>query len=158
MTTERKISFPTTAETLAAEVLWTLKVATCHYSHHSCEEIGHTFRKMFPGSHIAGKFSGSSNKCSYLVKFGLAPYFKELLLKCVKESGDIVVKFDESLNTVTKRKQMDVHVGSWTDGQVISRYLTSQFMGHTTADDVVDHFWSALESLRLNQSQTAYVG
>jgi len=55
-----------------------------------------------------------------------APYFKELLLNRVKASGEVVVMFDESLNTVTKRKQMDVHVRSWIDGQVISRYLTSQ--------------------------------
>jgi len=54
--------------------------------------------------------------------------------------------FDESLNTVTKRKQMDIHIRSWTDGQVMSTYLTSQFMGHTTADDTVDHFRSALKS------------
>jgi len=69
----------------------------------------------------------------------------------VKESGNTVVMFDESLNTVTKRKQMDVHIRSWIDGQVISRYLTSQFMGHATADDVVAHFRSALEGLLLNQ-------
>ena len=106
---------------------------------------------MFPDSRIAAKFSCGSKKCSYLVKFGLAPYFKELLLKRVKESGDIVVMFDESLNTVTKRKQMDVHVRSWIDGQVMSRYLTSQFMGHATADEVVEHFRSALKGLRLNQ-------
>ena len=46
---------------------------------------------------------------------------------------------------------MDVHIRSWIDGQVMSRYLTSQFMGHATADDVVDHFRSALEGLHLNQ-------
>jgi len=103
VTTERKISFATTAETLAAEVLWALKVTTSHYSHHSCDEIGVTFRTMFPDSRIAAKFSCGSNKCSYLVRFGLAPYFKGLLLKRVKESGDIVVMLDESLNTVTKR-------------------------------------------------------
>ena len=34
------------------------------------------------------------------------------------ESGNTVVMFDESLNTVTKRKQMDVHIRSWIDGQV----------------------------------------
>ena len=150
MTTEWKTSFATTAEMLAAEVLWALKVTTSHYSHHSCEEIGDTFRTMFPDSRIAAKFSYGSNKCSYLVTFGLAPYFKGLLLKRVKESGNIVVMFDESLNTVTKRKQMDVHIRSWFDGQVMSRYLTSQFMGHATADDVVAHFRSALEGLHLN--------
>ena len=55
VTTERKTSFATTAETLAAEVLWALKVTTSHYSHHSCEETGDTFRTMFPDSRIAAK-------------------------------------------------------------------------------------------------------
>ena len=113
--------------------------------------VGVLFRAVFPDSDIAIKFSCGSNKCSYLVRFGLAPYLKELLLKCVKESGYIVAMFDESWNTVTKRKQLDVHVRSWIDGQVTTRYLTSQFMGHATADNVVDHFRTGLEGLRLKQ-------
>ena len=64
-------------------------------------------RLEFPDSCIAAEFSCGSNKCSYLVRFGLAPYFKELLLKRVKESEDTVAMSDESLNTVTKCKQMD---------------------------------------------------
>jgi len=106
---------------------------------------------MFSDSRIAEKFSCGSNKCNYLVRFGTGPYFKELLLNRVKASGDVVVMFDESLNTIMKHKQMDVHVRSWIDGHMISRYLTSQFMGHTTADDIVNQFRSALEGLHLNQ-------
>ena len=49
--------------------------------------------------------------------------------------------FDESLNTVTKRKQMDIHIRSWTDGQVMSTYLTSQFMGHTST--TLGQHWKA---------------
>jgi TnpA family transposase len=36
--------------------------------------------------------------------------------------------FDESLNTISNRKQMDVYIRFSDGGQVNSRYLTSQFM------------------------------
>lgn len=45
--------------------------------------------------------------------------------------------FDESLNETTKNKQLDVHVRFWNEGQVQSRYLGSQFMGHSTAQDLL---------------------
>ena len=47
--------------------------------------------------------------------------------------------FDESLNETTKNKQLDVHVRFWDEGRVQSRYLGSQFMGHSTAQDLLSH-------------------
>ena len=54
-----------------------------------------------------------------------------------KMSGPFVIMFDESFNCATKKKQLDLHVRYWDDGQVHSRYLGSQFMGHATANDLM---------------------
>ncbi len=47
---------------------------------------------------------------------------------------------DESLNKMTKSKQLDLHIRYWVDDHVQSRYLGSQFMGHATAVDLLKHF------------------
>ena len=60
---------------------------------------------------------------SYLLKFGLAPYFKQVLLEDVKCSPLYVILFDESLNKSTQEKQLHVHVWYWEAGEVHSRYL-----------------------------------
>ena len=66
----------------------------------------------------------------YIAKFGLAVHIKEELVSKVNKSP-FVLMFDESLNETTKNKQLDVRF--WDEGQVQSRYLGSQFIGHSTA-------------------------
>ena len=83
---------------------------------------------MFPDSQIAKKFSLGKTKCAYLISFGLAPYFKNLLLERVKNSQDYVLLFDESLNKTTQQKQLDVYVRYWNDGLVKTRFLTAEFI------------------------------
>lgn len=51
-----------------------------------------------------------------------------------------MVMFDESLNKTTKTKQLDIHLCYWSGDHVASRYLGSQFMGHTKAEDLLKHF------------------
>ena len=98
---------------------------------------------MFPDSAIAQKFTCSRDKTGYLAKFGIYPYIRKELLK---EIGDdcFVLMFDESLNKAAKTKQLDLYIRYWTkDGRgphVRSRYLGSQFMGHSTAEDLMNHF------------------
>ena len=49
-----------------------------------------------------------------------------------------------SSNETTKNKQLDVHVRFWVLDEngvhVQSRYLGWQFMGHSTAQDLLTHF------------------
>ena len=82
-------------------------------SYHSCCDINVLFTRMFPDSEIARQFTCSENKCSYLCRFGLAPYFRDLFLDDIKVSDEFVILFDESLNFATQRKQMDLHVRLW---------------------------------------------
>ena len=108
------------------------------------------FRKMFPDSDIAQKFSCGEKKCSYLCRFGLAPHFHKLLLQRVKDADEFVLMYDESFNRSTQNKQMDVHMRLWdTNGTVSSRYLCSKFMGHATAEQMLDKFNECVGNLNL---------
>ena len=80
---------------------------------------------------------------AYLAKYRIASFIKSELSRSVQDK-QYVLMFDESMNKTTRRKQMDIHVRYWTkddtDSHVISRYYGSQFMGHSRAEDMLDHF------------------
>lgn len=67
------------------------------------------------------------------------------LLK-LKVKGPFVVMFDESLNHKLQEKQMDLLLRYWDEERhrVVTRYYTSEFMGHATADDMVKHFTTCI--------------
>jgi len=73
-------SFVSRDDVLTAEILWAIKTVMSHYS---CSSSAHTdmlFKRMFPDSQIACRFACGETKCSYLIRFGLAPFFdKEVL-------------------------------------------------------------------------------
>ena len=140
-------------ETLKAEILWALKTIMSHYSYKSCEGTSKLFQVMFPDSRIASQFACGEKKCAYLICFGLAPHFKQLLKDVVKNEEAYVLMFDESLNSVCQSKQMDIHIRSWNEDkhEVESRYYTSVFMGHGTAEDMLSHFRSGIEGIPLKK-------
>ena len=57
--------------------------------------------------------------------------------------------FDESINTVSCSKQMDVHVSYYDENlkRVERVYLNSQFMGHGAAHDIMNEFKKAHKDL-----------
>jgi len=83
------------------------------------------------------------------VRFHVEPHVRQLLKDVVKKEEAYLLLFDESLNSVCQSKQMDVHIRllSHDKHQVESRYYTSVFMGHGTADDMLSHFHSAIEGI-----------
>ncbi|XP_063731298.1 uncharacterized protein LOC134858964 isoform X3 [Eleginops maclovinus] len=122
-------------DTMKAEVLWALNTVAKHQSCRSNDGIGELFQAMFPDSTVAKTFQCGRDKTSYILRFGVAEFVKKELIS--KVTGPFVIMFDESLNHATKRKQLDLQVRYWDDGQVQSRYLGSQFMGHATANDLL---------------------
>lgn len=130
-----------------------MKVVNSHYSANSCSEISNLFASMFHDSSIAKEFSCGASKCAYLLCFGLAPYFKSSVFRCVNELDCYSILFDESLNTAVQKKQMDIYVRFW-DGKenvVRTRYYSSVFMGHSTAEDTLSAICS--ETNKLNFSK-----
>ena len=107
--------------TLRAEVLWCLHTAEKHHSLNSNENLADVFRAMFPDSDIAKTFACGKDKSGYIIRFGLAPYFKQELINTINKAGQFVLMFDESLNKSTKKKQL-VHIRFWEDDRVQSRY------------------------------------
>ena len=97
-------------EVRKAEVLWALHSVKHHYSLRSSETLSQLFQAMFCDSNIAQAYSCSRTNLSYLIVFGIAPYFKELLVKNIRESDYYTVIFDEAFNKVFQSDQMDILV------------------------------------------------
>ncbi|KAM8766754.1 uncharacterized protein AB9X84_005877 isoform 1-T1 [Acanthopagrus schlegelii] len=142
----------TRTTTLKAEMLWVLQTVSRHHSYTSNEDVSTVFKAMFPDSECAKTFSCGEDKTCYLARFGLAPYIKRELLSSVNQ-GTFVIMFDESMNRTTKNKQLDLHVRYWVNDEngsrVQSRYLGSQYMGHSTAEDLLEKFKECTKELNL---------
>ena len=106
---------------------------------------------MFPDSKIAQQWSCGATKHSYLITFGIAPYFKELLLAELTEAPCFVLSFDESFNPELQQEQMDFVVRYFAQGRVKTRYLTSAFLGHTRAEDLKAKFEEAVSDLNVKK-------
>ena len=67
---------------------------------------------MCPYSDIATKISLGKTKCQYMILYGLAPYYKNELIKRI---DDIYysLSFDEALTSVIQKCQMDLHIKYW---------------------------------------------
>ena len=83
-----------------------------------CNDVKNLFQLMFPSDAIAKDFTCGANKMSYLVTHGLAPYFKEQLVKDVKKlNTGFTIHFDET-TTAQVKKQMDVIIRYWSLEQI----------------------------------------
>ena len=152
---EQKSSFVTkfalTKEHHKAEIIWALKSVMSHFSYNSAHDITDIFKAMFPDSSIAQHMSCGPTKLSYLISFGIAPYFRDLLLADLKQTSCFVVSFDESFNHELQKEQMDFTVRYFKNNKVESRYLTSLFLGHTIAKDLKKKFEEATEQLDMKK-------
>ena len=138
-----------------AETLWVLNVVMKHMSYRSCDGLNELFSIMFPDSEIAQRFSLARDKARYMITYGLAPYFHDNL-RSILTSIDPVplysVSFDESMNRILQRGQMDLHVRYWCDTKKIActRYWTSVYTEKATALDLFNCFCQGMAELELN--------
>ena len=102
------ISLIISEEVLHAEVVWVIKVITSHYSFSSSKDICCLFSKMFPDSQIAQSFLCGATKCTYLACFVIYPYFHVLVIEKICAVKYYTLSFDESLNQINQKKQMDI--------------------------------------------------
>ena len=101
-----------------------------HTSYRSCLDLNQLFEVMLSDSDIAKKFQMNKTKVSYVIIFGLADYFYNSLITLVKKSIFYSLLFDESLNKVLSKEQMDLQIRFYdnTVGEVLTRYLDSRFV------------------------------
>ena len=85
----------------------------------------------------------------YIVNYGIAPYFKQLLDAKLKKIPLYTLPFDESLNEITQESEMLVMVQYWDEeeNEVRTRYLGSTFLGHSTAVDLMDKLNEVIKHL-----------
>lgn len=135
-----------------AEIVWAIKIIMSHFSLNSSKDMKDVLQMMFPDSAIAKKIAIGSTKMAYVISYGLAPYFHGQLVRSVQKCTRFVVCFDEALNRVSQRGQMDVVIRYWDDERncVSSRYFGSAFMGHASAECILASFKETLKELSLS--------
>ena len=65
---------------------------------------------MFLDSDIAKSFALGKDMTGYIIKFGIAPYFKKQLVETINNAGPFVLMFDESLNKSSKKKNRWIYI------------------------------------------------
>ena len=63
---------------------------------------------MFLDSEIVESFALCADKLRYLITYGMAPYFCDLLKDNVNNSDCYTVLYDENLNRISQTSQMDI--------------------------------------------------
>ena len=108
---------------------------------------------MFPDSNIAKTFACGKTKYSYIVTYGLAPYFKSLLNDTLSSLDCFVAMFDEFYNKISKQGQMDLHVRFWDieSNCVATWYFNSKFHGKAAAQDIYEKFNECISELDENK-------
>lgn len=135
-----------------AEIMWTMHIIENNGSMNSCNKTIPIFKLMFTDSEIAKKMQLSATKSSYLYTFGLCEYFTELFKENFKNIKYYVVCFDESLNKIAQKCQMDFYIRIFNNitNKVDTRYLRSVFIeGRPNAENVLHHFLKGIEGNRI---------
>ena len=134
---------------MKAEIMWVLGVIMSNYSYRSCATKAKLFLKMFFDNEIAQNMKFRKTKCSYVLVHGIFPHFKDILMKSLQEAPFILISFDESLNSVLKKGQMDLLIKYWDNhkNRVVTRYFNSEFLGKAAAEDVYEKFNLCCSSL-----------
>ena len=106
---------------------------------------------MFPNSNsdIAKRFQCGCTKAGYVAHFGLVPYFLELMLSKLLDCPYFSLSFDESSNSSVQKGQMDIIIWFWGSETncVATHYLRSEFVGRSTAEDVLQTFLAGISDL-----------
>lgn len=131
-----------------AEVLWVLQTVFTHASLRGAGSDVLLFKEMFSDSEIAAKMEMGRTKIAYTISYGLAPFFLNQIFDVLSSCTDLVIGFDETLNKVSQRQQLDVCVRFFDDTkqEVRSAYIGSAFLSSTRAVDLLDGLKSCLKS------------
>ena len=136
-----------------AEIFWCLKCVASDYPAASCDDLKDLFGVMFEGSPQLQDFSLGRTKFTYLLTYGLAPYFRDELKNDLCGSY-YSLYFDETTNDGgSKELRTGVRYWSQRDQRVVSAYLKTFFIGKATGETIAESIVSALDdySLPLNK-------
>ena len=85
-----------------------------------------------------------------MILYGLAPYYKDKLNKQINNSICYSISFDEALNSIVLKCQMDIRICYWDykEQMVKTCYFDSQFLERPNADNLLDSIKLSTERLR----------
>ena len=135
-----------------AEIIAILHFAAQNLSFSSSQNFTTLYQQQFPDSVIARNVKIGPSKMSYMVSYGLGPYFRQMIIKDIVEGNSyFTLHFDETISAQTK-KHVDLLVRYWSEREhvVKVKYITLIMFGHAKADTVVDDMLQTLEELALS--------
>ena len=105
---------------------------------------------MFPDSLIAKQYQMAKDKAAYIIYYGLSPHFQHQTVARVDVASEYTLSFDEAYNTVIQKGQLDMWIRYFDDatGHVCNEYLTSVFLGHCKAANLLESIKNGAASLR----------
>ena len=108
---------------------------------------------MFSDSNIVESFALGADKLHYLITYGIAPYFYDLLKGSVNNSDCYTVLFDESLNRISQTCQMEILLRYWDNIAKMVKvwFWNSSYLGHATHKDLLEGFNSSVSDLYLSK-------
>ena len=110
---------------------------------------------MFLDSDIVKRFQCGRTKAGYVAHFSLAPYFLEQMLSKLSDCPNFSLSFDKSSNSLVRKGQLDISETNC----VATRYLGSESMGRSIAEDVLQTFLAGISDLDQSKIlQVALVG
>ena len=104
---------------------------------------------MFPDSATAAGLSLGRTNIEYMAHFSLGCCYKDEVMKTLFSRKAVCPKFvscfDESLNEVKTKKQIEMHIISFDENtkQITKSHIRTEFNGHRDAEIVVKAFKSA---------------
>ena len=139
----------TSADVTKAEIRWAIDGVLKGNSNNQNSNINVLLNACFPGHETIKLFTLGSDKLRYSCNHCLAPYFRSLLQEEVLKSEIYVMSFDESLNNINQKCQMDLIVRYWDEitQRVKVRYWETSYLGHSTHTDLLEHFNKSTELL-----------
>ena len=134
-------------QALKAEIVETLHKTEYNHSFSSAEKVGEQYQLIFPRHPAAEKYSCSSTKSAYLVRYGISEILKSEQIQDIKDVP-YTFKFDET-TTSQVLKQYDGYLCYWSPmyEEIVNTYAGSLFMGYCSAANLVHHFYEIVQPL-----------
>ena len=82
----KRMPMDTSDQVTKAETIWALKVVASNFSFKSTEDLLPVLRAMDPSSSIFKKMTLSSDKTSYIIAYGLHPYFQKMVVRGIQKA------------------------------------------------------------------------
>ena len=111
-----------------SELIWVMRCVESNKSKNSVGADTLLFPLMFPDSEVAQKFQLGRTKLSYMISYGLVPYFRDILDKQLTSCDNFRISFDEAFNDVSQKKTNGYHRKILRQKQERNRYPLLQLV------------------------------